>query len=434
MTATAVTDTPRAGPAVTEFLLRFGQAGHAAGYSTAELEERLELLAEALGIPEIEVSATPTILELSVGPLSRQQTYTLRVVPAPVDLGAIARLDDLMRDVLGRSPDADEALAALEALQRTPHERSLLVTTAAYGAAGFALAPMVGGGWREAVAAAIVGALLGLLAVPARRRGTVEPALAPVVAMTASFSAAVLASIGLGAAPDVTALAALVTFLPGMTLTVGVRELAGEHLQSGVANVANALVQLLGLVFGVEIGRSVAEAWLGPSAETAPHAPVTAAQALAAVLAGVAFTGTLRARLRDAPVIVCATVLAVAANAVGKSVLGAQAGVFGAALAVGLAGAVVGSRLRRSPLVFIVPGVLMLVPGSIGFNSALQLLAHQTISGMTAGFDTFVTAVSIAYGLMIATLLTSRGLTQARARDQSRVAAPAASPPADRRS
>jgi len=61
--------------------------------------------------------------------------------------------------------------------------------------------------------------------------------------------------------------------------------------------------------------------------------------------------------------------------------------------------------LRRAALVFIVPGVLMLVPGSTGFTSVLQLLAGQTVSGIDAGFNTFVTAMSIAYGLMIATVV-----------------------------
>jgi uncharacterized membrane protein YjjB (DUF3815 family) len=66
-----------------------------------------------------------------------------------------------------------------------------------------------------------------------------------------------------------------------------------------------------------------------------------------------------------------------------------------------LVGGLVGPRLRRSPLVFIVPGVLMLVPGSAGFNSVLQLLSEHTVSGITAAFDTFVTAMSIAYGLIV---------------------------------
>ena len=66
--------------------------------------------------------------------------------------------------------------------------------------------------------------------------------------------------------------------------------------------------------------------------------------------------------------------------------------------------------LRRSALVFVVPDALLLVPGSAGFNSGLQLLSDQTVSGITAVFDTFVTAMSIAYGLMVATVLLPGGV------------------------
>ncbi len=47
----------------------------------------------------------------------------------------------------------------------------------------------------------------------------------------------------------------------------------------------------------------------------------------------------------------------------------------------------------------------MLVPGSAGFDSILQLLANETVSGITAAFDTFVTATSIAYGLMVSAVI-----------------------------
>ena len=183
-----------------------------------------------------------------------------------------------------------------------------------------------------------------------------------------------------------------------MALTIGVRELATQHLQSGVANTANALVQLLGLVVGVTIGRSIAASWFGLAHPGVPDTGFSETHILAAVAAGIAFTVTLRARSRAAPVMCTATVLAILAYAGGEELLGAPAGVFVAALAIGVCGGLFGAFLRRSPLVFIVPGVLMLVPGSAGFNSILQLLTGQTVSGVDAGFDTFVTAMAIAYG------------------------------------
>jgi uncharacterized membrane protein YjjP (DUF1212 family) len=87
--------------------------------------------------------------------------------------------------------------------------------------------------------------------------------VAQLAAVVASFSALALAKLGLTASVEIVTLAALTTFLPGMAFTIGVRELATHHLQSGVANTANALVQLLALVFGVAGGRSVATSWFG---------------------------------------------------------------------------------------------------------------------------------------------------------------------------
>jgi uncharacterized membrane protein YjjP (DUF1212 family) len=394
-----------------EFLLRFARAGHRAGYPTAELEERVLLLADGLGLEAPQISATPTVVELSLGSLPEQRSYTLRVRPRAVDLDAIARLDDLVDEVVAGRVAGEAALERVAEIEAHPLERRWFVELAAYALAGAAVTPVLGGGSREALAGGAVGLLVGAVALPTRRASRAEPMVAPLAAVVASFGAAALAELGLKASPEVVTLAALVTFLPGMALTIGVRELATEHLQSGVANTANALVQLLGLVFGVAVGRSIAASWFGIPGQEVASTAFASTHLLGALAAGLAFTVTLRAPSRAAPVMCSATVLAIVINAVGKELLGPPAGVFVAALAIGIVGGLLAAPLRLSPLVFIVPGVLILVPGSAGFNSLLQLLTGQTVSGIDAGFNTFVTAMSIAYGLMLATVVLPRRLT-----------------------
>ena len=405
---------PASGPdgAAAELLLRFARAGHEAGYPTADLEERVTALASAVGLDDAQISATPTVIDVSVGSLHAQRSYTLRVQPSAVDLHGIARLDELVQDVLDRQMGAAPALHRLAEIEAAPLRRSWPLLLAAYALAGAALTPVLGGSWREAGAAALVGLVVGAIALSTRQTARTEPMIAPVVALAASFCAALIVELGLNASPDVVTLAALVTFLPGMTLTIGMRELATEHLQSGVANTASALVQLFGLAFGVGIGRSIAESWFGASGVTASASAALGIQLAMAVAVGLAFTVTLRARFQDAYVMCAATVLALSANDIGTRVFGDEAAVFAAALAVGVAGGLLGFALRRSALVFIVPGVLMLVPGSAGFSSVLQLLDDQTVSGITAAFDTFVTAMSIAYGLMVSTIVLPRRFTK----------------------
>ena len=409
---------PVAASAAVEFVLTFAQVGHDAGYPTADLEERLGALANAVGLEAPQVSATPTIIDLSLGALPHQRTYAVRVRPTVVDLDSIARLDDLVHEVLDGRLTVDEALTKLTDISAHPLRRRWFVEVSAYALAGAAVTPVLGGGWRELVAGGVVGAFVGGVALSAGHSVKAEPMVAPLAAVVASFGAAVLAKLGLRASTDVVTLAALVTFLPGMALTIGVRELATQHLQSGVANTANALVQLLGLVVGVAVGRSIATSWFGTTKAGVPDTGFSGVHILAAVAAGIAFTVTLRAQSKAAPVMCSATVLAILTYTAGKGLLGAPAGVFVAALAIGLCGGLAGFWLRRSPLVFIVPGVLMLVPGSAGFNSILQLLTGQTVSGVDAGFDTFVTAMSIAYGLMVSAVVLPRRFTELSSRGE----------------
>ena len=130
-------------------ILRFARIGHDAGYPTADLEERVLALARAFAVTGAEVSATPTLVEVSLGSLAQQRSYSLRVRPTSVDLDAIARLDDLVQDVLDGRLDADGALAELENVQGNPLRRPWPIRLAAYGVAGTALMPVLGGGWQE---------------------------------------------------------------------------------------------------------------------------------------------------------------------------------------------------------------------------------------------------------------------------------------------
>ena len=394
--------------AATTLLLRFMRVAHGAGYPTADLEERIRALAAALGLTPVQVSATPTLVEVSIGALRRQRTFTIRVHPMDVDLAAIARLDDLLQDVVAQRAGAAEAL---DAIATTP-ERPWPITLIGYAALPAALTPVLGGTWREAVASALVGLLIGVLALTIARADGMQPVVAPLAAIIASFGADAFARIGLETKPEVVTLAALLTFLPGMALTIGMRELATQHLQSGVANTANALVQLLGLVVGVAVGHSIARAVFAPTQVPVAHVATGGIHILAAVAAGLAFTVTLRAQARDAPVMCSATVLALVAYDLARDQLGAQPGVFVAALVIGVAGTLVGALRRGSPLAFAGPGILMLVPGSAGLNSALQLLTNNTVSGITAAFDTLVTATLIAYGLLLSTVVLPRRLSR----------------------
>lgn len=68
------------------------------------------------------------------------------VVPSEGSPEQLARLDELVQDVLDTPPSPDAALAALAAIEDTPLDRPWPVLLVAYAIAGAALTTVLGGG------------------------------------------------------------------------------------------------------------------------------------------------------------------------------------------------------------------------------------------------------------------------------------------------
>jgi uncharacterized membrane protein YjjB (DUF3815 family) len=75
---------------------------------------------------------------------------------------------------------------------------------------------------------------------------------------------------------------------------------------------------------------------------------------------------------------------------------------FVAAFTVALASSAFERWRRRPAPVVLVPGILLLVPGSIGYRSMTSLMSGNTVAGIDTAFTMILTAVSLVAGLLIA--------------------------------
>jgi uncharacterized membrane protein YjjB (DUF3815 family) len=234
----------------------------------------------------------------------------------------------------------------------------------------------------------------------------------PLVALMASVVAGLVARLWLPHSVYVSTLAGLIVLIPGFPLTVAVRELSTQHLASGTARFASATATFLGIGFGVALGDRLVALLLGERADLAAQPFPIWALPIAVAVAGLAFAVILQAERRDTMRIMVIGLVAVAAGRLGARLLGLELGAFMGALAVGVIGNLF-SRLRNRPsLILIVPGILMLVPGTIGFRSISALLEAQVETGVNTLFRMLLTAVAIASGLLIADLVSpTRRLT-----------------------
>ena len=389
-------------PVAAEFVLRLGRAMQVYGMSARRLEDLLGAAADRLRLTGHQFFSTPTSIMASFGPVGRQRTHMLRTEPGEVNLGKLAELEQAGIDVAeGRCTPA-EGSAAVDRITAAPSPYGKALTTVAYGLLSGAACQFLGGGERESLAGAALGLGLGVLAlligaVP-RVRGVFEPLAAFLVSAAAIGLAHVLGPMSVLTAT----VAGLIVLLPGLTLTTAMTELATRHLASGVARLSGAFSTFLTLAFGVALGNSVGAAIFG----AAPAAPAVVgpmwARITALIVAPLCFTVILRAEPRDAPWIVLAGALGVMGGRLGAATFGVELGTFAGSLVVALAGSVYERLRRRQASVVVVPGILLLVPGSVGFRSLTSLLDRQAVTGIETAFSMILTAIALVAGMLVA--------------------------------
>jgi uncharacterized membrane protein YjjP (DUF1212 family) len=386
------------------FILSLGRALHTYGYSADRLEEVLASVSHRLGVIG-QFFSTPTSIFAAFGPQDEQQTFLMRVRPGDQDLGKLGALDEVTVLVsAGKLTPAQGARRVAEIVAAPPLYGDA-ATTLAYGVSSGAVSRFLGGGVEEILVATTIGIVLGLLAIVARRwlgLGRVFEAVASLV----GSAIATAAGWYFGPLSVFTAtLAGLIVLVPGLTLTTAMTELATRHLSSGIARLSAAVAIFLEIGFGVALGNQLMTAIVGqvPSARAETLPPWTLYAAL--VLVPLAFTVLLRAMPRDTGWIVLSGVVAFVGSRIGTHVLGAELGLFIGALAVGIGSNVYARLLDRPVAITQVPGVLLLVPGSIGYRSLAALLDREVVSGVETAFQMVMTAVSLVAGLLIANIV-----------------------------
>ncbi|MBK7876108.1 MAG: threonine/serine exporter family protein [Planctomycetes bacterium] len=395
-----------------EFVLELGRALHGYGASAPDVEHAMEQSSRALGLRG-EFFATPTSIFATFhrGETAAHDstTHLMRVEPGSADLGRRARVDEVIEDVHRAQLAAHEGRILLAAIQcdPDPYPRVLVIACSALISASaarfFDLAPA------EIAVAGGIGLLVELVQLASQGSRRVKR----VQLVVSAFLAAVIVSLwaGLRGAPTPfqVVVAGLITLLPGLRLTTAMSELALDHLASGTARFLGSVMTLIALLFGAALGVQIGA--LFP--DTLPIEAVAAARRempawtlyVALAIAPACFGVLFRALPRDLPWILASCVLAFAGARLGAEVLGVGFEAALGGLFVGLASNVYARTLNRPAATTLLPGILLLVPGSIGFKSLFNLLERDVITGIETAFQVATVGMSIVGGLFVANVI-----------------------------
>ncbi len=389
-----------------DYLVELGVALMSTGCPSFRLEELLVVLGRHEGF-EVDAFAVPTGLFVSVKtPHGEPPAMSMvRVRDWRTDLETLALLDEVMNAVVDRKLSVNEARQKLRDLQQRPATWPLAVQLlGATGASGGA-AVSLGGGWSDFILAGLGGLVLRVLTHVARD-------VAGSAFLENFVGGAVAALVAWGATAvwpehsrEALVLAIIIPLLPGMVVTTGLTELTSKNLVSGTARLVDAGVTLLSLVFGIALVVGV-ERSLGFRA--APAEPVVPAfwvwQVVALLVASVSFGVLLGLPRRDMGLAMASGLIVWVTSWLTRDVPAAGASFLGA-FTLALASNLYARRSKRPAQLFLMPGLLLLVPGSFGFRSLDALLRGEYLQGVGQGVDMVLIAGGLVMGLLVANVV-----------------------------
>jgi uncharacterized membrane protein YjjP (DUF1212 family) len=270
---------------------------------------------------------------------------------------------------------------------------------------GLGVAVLLGGGINEMIVAALIGATTGLIGATGAR----YPIVARLFEVTAAFLGTLIYAafthfIG-HANAYISIIAGVVVLLPGYSLTLALHELANQELVAGVARLGKVLSALLALGCGALLGFTLIGPTLVGFGDVQPHPVGTVTWIIAVVLMSIGLSIDLDARLGDFVWVFAASFVAIlTSHIIGTLPVHAVAAFVSAFVCSIVAN--LGARFLRVPQpIMLVPAVLVLVPGSLSYQSILFAVQQNINTALPLGVNAIINAVLLVAGLLLSQIV-----------------------------
>lgn len=383
------------------FLRDLGLALHVSGAPAHDLERSLNEIGARLGV-RVEGFAVLTFLALTVvaGDGTRR-VEMLRLPPYDFNMARLIALQALTRDIAS-AEDVEGYATRLAGIMRQPSPWSGWAMAAMGFLLSGAVALLLRGGWVEMICGGFIGVLFVGGYVGFSRYPRLAPAVPVILSALAAFLAQLLALAFPQQVPFISAVAGIVFLLPGFMLTVAMSELATQNYLAGTSRLTGAFVMLFLLGAGLAVGTRLAAAVFPVQVSGIPLAVPASVIWLAIAALGVSLLAVLQVPASGVMVSVGSCLLAWAVFSLFDPGMGSVVAAFAAALAVACTGQFYQHFSQRPAALVQIPGLITLVPGSMGFRGLHALMQQDSAAGIGLITEMVITGAVLAVGLLMA--------------------------------
>ncbi len=382
-----------------QFIVQLGKALHTYGVPSYKSQLYLTEIANKKGIKGSFMDTPTWINYVFYEEDEHTYNHTECVPPGELNLGALSRVVEITNGVISNKLNFSEAKEAITKLNQTNIGYGSLIELLAFMLSAGAFCIILNTNWISVIVATIIGALVYGITLLASHSKYIRSTLESLVAFMATIITGLL-SIKF---PDInismTILASIIVFIPGLSITTALEEITSKSLVSGTAKLFDALVSLFKQFFGVVLGLAILPLFIEIKQEAfIDNIPDWVDYAAIPILS-LSLMPVFKVRLKDIPLGVATgficfyTTMLLDFTGILVSIF------FGTIVAVIISKLF--ARLTKAPrLVYLIPGIIMLVPGSKAFIGLSTLFLDTEISNSYMGEQVLYIFMGIIGGLI----------------------------------
>ena len=390
------------------------------GGETSRAEDTVMHIFTAAGYPRSQVSCQPTAVYLTLIGDGIRVTTIRRVGPRSIDLSALKAVNDISRAFSENRVIAEEAV---ESLNRSSVEtggitlKKALFSAMAAALSVAAFSVMFGGTLTDAAVAALAGIIVSLLQslLSGDGSGFIDRFIVGMTGGAVIGGIVIIAGEVLGiASVEGVIVGAIMPLLPGLALTVSIRDTIVGDLVSGVARLAEVIMTGFALAggMGAALYLYVSLSGAGTVGGTFISVPMSAMVMIKLLVSGFIATAFYQL-LWNAP-----KTAVIPAALIGGATYGLYAlletngqkylGYFAATLFAAALSEILARRMKMPSTIFLFPGLVPLVPGMGLYETMLYIVRGRPEEALRLGAEVMICAALMAFAAAAEGAVTGR--------------------------
>lgn len=387
-----------------KFIMLLGKSLHRYGASSDRIEKALGLISQNLGI-KADFFSIPTSITASFK-LSEyeEETRMERLKPGKVNLSKLRHVDQTVDDVVEDKITIDQGtLTITNILDKAPLYNNYMVTLS-YGLISLSVSVFLKGSWIDAISSFILGLIVGLFSETVKeerldsiREGFIAFFITLITLICSSFNPLLNTNIII--------LSSLIVLIPGLMVTTSMIELASQNLTSGTARLTGSIMILMKISFGVYLASQLASAFGISAQPTQMTTHPLWIVILTLLLVSIGLSFTFQASKSDIPWIMSAAMLSYFSSKGFAHISSEAAGPFLSGSLIAASSNAFSRYTKRPAMIFLLPAIILLVPGSIGFKGINSVFNKDLIAGVDSIINMGLIGVALVSGTYFGSLL-----------------------------